>query len=89
MKQGKQCADCGVNVHHRCHEMVPKTCGQQVKETRGRMEMTVRSEDIDNEHIRLHIGSESGCLCVNFHILSSFISSCKSEICKLGIDVCT
>ena len=58
MKQGKQCADCGVNVHHRCHEMVPKTCGQQVKETRGRLEMTVRSEDIDDQHIRLHIGSE-------------------------------
>ncbi|CAI8052920.1 Protein kinase C alpha type [Geodia barretti] len=56
MKQGKQCADCGVSVHHRCHEMVPKTCGQQVKETRGRLEMTVRSEDIDDQHIRLHIG---------------------------------
>ena len=39
--------------------MVPKTCGQQVKETRGRLEMTVRSEDIDDDHIRLHIGSKT------------------------------
>lgn len=58
MKQGKQCTDCGINVHHRCQENVPKTCGHQQRETRGRLQMTVRSEEIDDEHIRLHIGSE-------------------------------
>lgn len=56
MKQGKQCTQCGINVHHRCHEMVPKTCGHQVRETRGRLEMSVRSEEIGDNHIRLHIG---------------------------------
>ena len=61
--QGKQCTECAINVHHRCHEMVPKTCGQQAKETRGRLEMSVRSEELDDDHYRLHIGSECVCAC--------------------------
>ena len=56
--QGVQCADCGINVHHRCKDLVPKSCGTSRTEKRGRMKVGYRSEDLDDDHHRIHIESE-------------------------------
>ena len=61
MRQGVQCSDCGMNVHHRCQQMVPKTCGVSTSEKRGRIKITVSSLQLDGEHYRITVNSEYVC----------------------------
>ena len=58
MRQGVQCSDCGINVHHRCQQVVPKTCGVSSSEKRGRIKVTLNSLQIDNEHYRITVNSK-------------------------------
>lgn len=55
MRQGVQCSDCGLNVHHRCQQMVPKTCGVSSSEKRGRIKVTLASQQIENDHYRFTV----------------------------------
>ena len=62
VKQGVQCTDCGINIHHRCKAMVPKTCGHGTRgEPRGRMKVTFSSLPLNESHHRINIlGREEG-----------------------------
>nr|CAA73553.1 Serine/Threonine protein kinase [Suberites domuncula] len=55
IRQGVQCSDCGINVHHRCKGLVPKTCGLGQSEKRGRIKVTFSTLQLDDAHIRVNI----------------------------------
>lgn len=56
LRQGVQCTDCKTNVHQRCQEMVPKTCGTSHMERRGRIKVSFSTEELDDLHWRINIG---------------------------------
>ena len=55
INQGVRCTDCGVNVHSKCSGQVPKTCGRDHMERRGRIRLAFRSEELDNDYCRIYV----------------------------------
>lgn len=55
MRQGVQCSDCGTNVHHRCQQLVPKSCGTDHVERRGRIRVTFGVNQLDDNCKRINI----------------------------------
>ena len=55
MRQGVQCSDCGMNVHHRCQQLVPKSCGTDHVERRGRIRVTFGVNQLDDNCKRINI----------------------------------
>lgn len=59
MRQGVQCQDCGTNAHKRCQSLVPKNCGHTHMERRGRLHMTMSTDELDDPTcVRIRIMSE-------------------------------
>ena len=50
---------CKMNVHHRCHSLVPHTCGQDNTEPYGRIQMLIRCIPLKEDSQRINIQGNS------------------------------
>ena len=48
---------CKMNVHHRCHSLVPRTCGQDLTEPYGRIQLAIICTPLDDDSQRVNIQS--------------------------------
>ena len=48
---------CKMNVHHRCHGLVPRTCGQDLTEPYGRIQLAISCMPLDEDSQRVNIQS--------------------------------
>lgn len=48
---------CKMNVHHRCHGLVPRTCGQDLTEPYGRIQLAITCAPLDEDSQRVNIQS--------------------------------
>ena len=58
VKQGVRCTDCGVTAHHRCKSVMPKSCGTDVQERRGRIQIAYYTERLTEYEWRLNVEGE-------------------------------
>ncbi|XP_065899034.1 protein kinase C alpha type-like isoform X2 [Dysidea avara] len=58
-RQGMHCEACKMNVHHRCHSLVPHTCGQDNTEPYGRIQMLIRCIPLKEDSQRINIQVKS------------------------------
>lgn len=54
-RQGMRCEACKLNVHHRCHSLVPRTCGQDLTEPYGRIQLAISCTPLDEDSQRVNI----------------------------------
>eukprot|EP00055_Hartaetosiga_balthica_P002455 m.4028 g.4028 ORF g.4028 m.4028 type:complete len:652 (+) comp2160_c0_seq1:76-2031(+) len=53
--QGKQCTCCGMNAHKSCTHRVAQTCGIDHTEKRGRLEVSIKSEMINDSEGKVFV----------------------------------
>ena len=64
-KQGVKCASCGLCAHHRCKDIIPKTCGTHTQEKRGRILLGYYTQRFAEDKWRINIeGNDIWCECV-------------------------
>lgn len=65
LKQGVRCNDCGVTAHHRCKSLMPKSCGTDVQERRGRIRLAYYTERLTELEWRINVeGTPYSFTCV-------------------------
>jgi tRNA(Ile2) C34 agmatinyltransferase TiaS len=53
--QGVRCSDCGMTAHHRCQALVPRSCGQDTQEKRGRIKLTLSTLRLSEDKWRINL----------------------------------
>lgn len=46
--QGVRCTDCGTTSHHRCQKLIPRACGTDHQEKRGRIKLGYFTEKLSD-----------------------------------------
>ena len=59
INQGVRCNDCGMTAHHRCQKQVPRACGTDHQEKRGRINLAYYSEKLNDTTWRINIEGKS------------------------------
>lgn len=71
-----------MNVHRRCQEMVPKSCGTDTRERRGRMQVFFNSEELTDTHWRIHIEGKAFWLMPKTWLIQSTLYVCVVRECR-------
>lgn len=48
INQGVRCTDCSMTAHHRCQKLVPRACGTDHQEKRGRISLAFYTEKLSD-----------------------------------------
>lgn len=53
--QGVRCTDCGMTSHHRCQALVPRACGMDTQEKRGRIKLGFYTQRFTEDKWRINL----------------------------------